>query len=428
MLVIKKGDQFPLRPMVFCLYGEPDVGKTSLAISGGNSIFFDLEQGADRAGIQAEMTLRPNWPEMKALCDGREVSGLLLSELRKEYDTIVIDTAEALLIETIGRYLLDSSPKYRNSMLYYGDMKKEFEWFLRKILSMNFDIIFIAHQKEGAGKIGDDFARYIPKMTGGSYDILISKVDMLGYMYIKDRRRTLTFEKNDSFITKNMARLNPCTIPEINDDKYDTFFRQFVMNPAKKQIMATGKQTKSMPKPKAKSTKQPEVTETKDKLFPLSEEVKSAWKVEFKKASDLEQFTKLLGKISELKLNKDGKTELYLDIVKPTADRLNLEREGDKYKVKENEEEKPTTAPEVKSEVAYTDAEIAWCKKTIDALRQMNTYKEADMPKITFPQLMMLAKIPTVDINEAHFAGYTEEIYKERLVPLIEDFIKTATE
>jgi hypothetical protein len=74
------------------------------------------------------------------------------------------------------------------------------------------DLIFIAH--ESVEKNGEELKK-IPAIMGGSYDILVSGMDFIGYMSMQGSDRVLDFSPSDSHYGKDSGRLGRVVVPSI---------------------------------------------------------------------------------------------------------------------------------------------------------------------------------------------------------------------
>ena len=108
--IIKADEPVPQNPLKIVLYGEPGVGKTSLAFTSSNPVLFDHDKGIQRSVGRKDSARFDTWEEVMELVDG----GAL-----KDYDTLITDTGGSLLDKLIAKYVikLDSQERqqYRRS-------------------------------------------------------------------------------------------------------------------------------------------------------------------------------------------------------------------------------------------------------------------------------------------------------------------------
>lgn len=104
MAIIRKSDVFPKRPVIIVIYGTPGVGKTSLFNTSKNPILLDCDRGADRAINRQDTIVATNWKEV--LQDEGEI---------KNYSTLGIDTAKAVLDDFLMTYVVDNDYKLKTN-------------------------------------------------------------------------------------------------------------------------------------------------------------------------------------------------------------------------------------------------------------------------------------------------------------------------
>lgn len=185
------------------VYGQPGIGKTTLALSAPNPVLFDFDGGVQRVNVAFQcVTLQvKNW---QMVLDA-------LQELRSgsvKCDTIVIDTAGKML-DFMSDFIMqnDSKMRMRDGSLAlkgYGARKVMFIQFLRDVAAMGKNIVFVAHEKED--KDGD--TRIVrPEMGGSSLGDLIKELDLVGYVQAIGNDRTIFWNPQEKFYAKNTCNL-----------------------------------------------------------------------------------------------------------------------------------------------------------------------------------------------------------------------------
>ncbi|XID75712.1 ATP-binding protein [Alkanindiges sp. WGS2144] len=160
--------------LIVFIYGDPGIGKTSLAFSASNPILFDFDRGAHRAGKFRKDTVPVScWADV-ATINAEDLQG---------YDTIIIDTAGRMLDVIINDLVKDQKNCRKNSkelsIQGYGALNKRFSSWLNLIRSFGKDVILLAHATED--KKGDELI-IRPDMVGGSKKEAYKVADMMGYM------------------------------------------------------------------------------------------------------------------------------------------------------------------------------------------------------------------------------------------------------
>lgn len=154
--------QEPMRveTLITFIYGDPGIGKTSLAFSAKNPILFDFDKGAHRAGKYRKDTVQVN--------NWSEVSSLTANDLLG-YDTVIVDTAGRMLDVIIAHLVKDQKNCRRNSnelsIQGYGTLNRTFTHWFNLLRSFGKDVILLAHTAED--KKGDDII-FRPDMVGAS--------------------------------------------------------------------------------------------------------------------------------------------------------------------------------------------------------------------------------------------------------------------
>ncbi|MDR1630303.1 MAG: ATP-binding protein [Oscillospiraceae bacterium] len=201
MSLIKKPHELTVQPTIKTLiYGQPGLGKTTLALSAPNPLLIDFDGGVHRVNAAHQCDTLPvrNYQEFLDV----------LKEDLSHYKTLVIDTAGKML-DYMGAYLIAGDPKMgkRDGSLAlqgYGARKAEFVRVLKQISIMGKHLVFVAHEKEE--KDGDQ--KIIrPEIGGSSAGDLIKELDLVGYMEAIGKRRTISFDPCEKYYAKNVCNL-----------------------------------------------------------------------------------------------------------------------------------------------------------------------------------------------------------------------------
>jgi hypothetical protein len=211
MSLIRKPAQLTVQPTIKVLiYGQPGLGKTTLALSTPQPLLLDFDGGVHRVSPQHQTdTLQVNsWEEVLSV----------LKEDLTAYKTIVIDTAGKML-DFMATYIIKNDPKMakRDGGLQiqgYGARKVMFNVFLSQVTQLGKHLVFVAHDKEE--KDGDTkFVR--PEIGGSSGGDLIKEIDLVGYMEAIGKKRTISFDPCEKFYGKNTCHLETViNLPDVN--------------------------------------------------------------------------------------------------------------------------------------------------------------------------------------------------------------------
>jgi hypothetical protein len=183
------------------IYGQPGLGKSTLALSAPQPLMVDFDGGIHRVEpVHLSDTVQvSSWADMMALFD-TDLSA---------YKTIIIDTAGKML-DYMGAHIIKAEAKYGKggalTLQGYGVRKGMFQRFLGQVATMGKHIVFVAHEKEE--KDGDQ--KIIrPEIGGSSGGDLIKDLDLVGYMEAKGNLRAISFDPCEKFYGKNTCKLDP---------------------------------------------------------------------------------------------------------------------------------------------------------------------------------------------------------------------------
>lgn len=214
------------------IYGQPGVGKTSLALSAPNPVMVDSDQGMRRVQKRFQV------PSL-ILGDYKDLKDLVGSDELAPFDTIIIDTV-GRLIDRMGDYIAAEDPKSRKrdgslSLPGFGRLRTEFRWLMRTVKDHRKHLIFVAHDREER----DGDARSVrPDLgPGGSGKELINDLDFIGYMEMVGSDRTISFNPCEKFYAKNSFDLPPLIrVPDIANG--NDFIRGYLLDKAKEKMAA----------------------------------------------------------------------------------------------------------------------------------------------------------------------------------------------
>lgn len=185
------------------IYGQPGMGKSTLALSAPEPVMFDFDGGVNRVNkaFQCPTLQVQSWEQALDALDE-------LKSGEVPFQTIVIDTAGKML-DFMSDYIMrnDSKMKMRDGSLAlkgYGARKVMFIEFLKRVTLMGKNIVFVAHEKED--KDGD--TRIVrPDMGGSSLGDLLKELDLVGYMQANGTDRAIYWSPQEKFYAKNTCNL-----------------------------------------------------------------------------------------------------------------------------------------------------------------------------------------------------------------------------
>ena len=186
------------------IYGQPGIGKTTLALSSPNPVLFDFDGGVSRINKAHQC------PTLEVESWEQVLDALTELEQANDFKTIVVDTAGKML-DFMSDYIMRNDPKMKMrdgslALKGYGQRKVMFTNLIKRISMMGKNVVFVAHEKEDKD---NDVRRVRPDMSGSSLGDLIKELDRVGYMQAYGRERTICWTPNEQYYAKNT-----CNLPE----------------------------------------------------------------------------------------------------------------------------------------------------------------------------------------------------------------------
>lgn len=183
------------------IYGQPGIGKTTLALSASNPLLIDFDKGLHRVApaYRKDSLQVENYKQVLQLLSDPEI---------EQYNTIVIDTL-GKLIDRIADYAAELNPKIRQgdgqlSMKGWGNVKTQFLSLLKLLDTKNKSIIFVAHETE---EKDDDKTKKRPDCSGSARKDIVKELDFMGYMSMAGNKRVIDFSPTDAYYAKNSIGL-----------------------------------------------------------------------------------------------------------------------------------------------------------------------------------------------------------------------------
>lgn len=225
------------KTFVGLIYGQPGIGKTTLALSAPNPVLYDIDKGIDR--------VQPQFRTPSLQVDTYDqVLELTQSDEINQFDTVVIDTL-GKLIDKIGLYVVKNNPKIGQSdgqltMKGWGAVKAEFLNFFKLLSNKNKSIIFVAHETE---EKNDDIVVKRPDCSGSARKDIVKELDFMGYMEIIGNNRTISFSPSARYYAKNSLGLEgSINVPDTKDGNY--FISQKIVKLTNEKMLKNANLTK----------------------------------------------------------------------------------------------------------------------------------------------------------------------------------------
>ena len=191
------------------IYGNPGVGKTTLACSASNALCLDCEDGAYRMSTKTFATC-----SVVPITSFHQLLNISIDDL-KNFDTLVLDTFGAIVKLAIKQLLLPG--KISPSVAQWGEVFALVNSFLDRFIG-KINIIATAHaQTTDVGSNLNPQKKVIPEAQGSSINAFFNKCDLIGYLsYDENGNRYLAFNGNSSIVCKNSFALPNFIIPDFS--------------------------------------------------------------------------------------------------------------------------------------------------------------------------------------------------------------------
>ena len=189
--------------LTIALYGDPGVGKTTLAFTADKPLLFDFDNGAHRAANRQDVVRVASWAD---------VDGVTAADLAP-YTTVVVDTAGRMLDALAADIIANDAKMGRGGVLSqqgWGRLKQRFTAWLKMLNASGKDVVLIAH---GTEKMDGENVNARLDVQGGSKDEIYKSVDAMGRVYIRSGKRVLCFDPTESAFGKNPGQFPVLEIP-----------------------------------------------------------------------------------------------------------------------------------------------------------------------------------------------------------------------
>ena len=236
MIIQPQDITFDKEPFSMLIYGSPNIGKTTLAMTAPNPLLIDLEHGYKRTSPAHRCQV--SWPTNPNMHPYEEIKADV--ENADAYETIIFDTGAALI-----QLMKDWAAKKKGTVLRNGefDMRRgfgvvnaEFESltsYIKNVLKKN--IIYLFHPVESQDNAGNSYIRLM--CEGKVKNTVWNSCDFGAYYQYIGNKRTLCFQQTDEYFTKHCHRIDQnLTVPEFPADRRSAFLTDEVFSKAHANI------------------------------------------------------------------------------------------------------------------------------------------------------------------------------------------------
>lgn len=217
MSLIPKKPSIPksdIHDYLFLLYGEPKIGKTSLASRFPDALFFMFEPGGTGLSVYQTPVLDEWRLFTKAIDELKEG----LSKGTMKFKTVVLDTVEECYKVCFRDYCKSlgiTHPQDENDFgKTWGQIKDEFVYQMQRLMSLPIGVLIISHQtvQERKYALGGSYHTVAPSMSRAPGEYLEAVVDIIGHYSYKGTTRRLVIQGNDQVVAGHRAEAHFRTV------------------------------------------------------------------------------------------------------------------------------------------------------------------------------------------------------------------------
>lgn len=239
--LIHEDEPLPPKNLVAIIFGEPGVGKSSLAFTAASPLMMDFDKGLERAVGRKLSVKLSTWEDALQFIESDTIT---INKIL----TLIVDTAGTMLDDYLSHHIIKMDEKFGNGagglgLRGFGVMKDSADKFISKAQKLGVDLIFVCHtaqEKDG------DTIRLQPKMTGGAYQILLAKSDLVGYMEMRNGKITIDFNPTTRHTGKNCAQLPLMDVPNFETKEYLDFMGKVISRTKNHMLKANEAQVKAV--------------------------------------------------------------------------------------------------------------------------------------------------------------------------------------
>ena len=241
-----------LRGKFVLLYGQPKIGKTTLAASFPKNLLLAFEPGYN--GLD-DIMVQPitKWADFLTV-----INQLAKPEVQEMFNTITIDTAD-IAWDYCEKYICASNPKEDGSIPKalgeipwgkgYDLCKKAYDEAFRKIAMMGYGLVFISHEqlKNVKTEKGDEYQKFMPTLADRPKLLINRLVDIIAYLResAQDGKRYIYTRGDERFEAgSRFAYMNPkfeLSYDNLVEELYKAIEKQAQQNGNQAQNIETNK-------------------------------------------------------------------------------------------------------------------------------------------------------------------------------------------
>ncbi len=169
-----------LREKIVVIYGEPKVGKTTIASQFPKALLLAFEKGYNAlSGVMAQNVTK--WSEFKKVLKQLENKAV-----QEKFETIIVDTAD-LAYASCEKFIIQREGVDKIGDIPYGAgykmVRDEFDTSLRSIPMMNYGLVMISHAQIATVTMedGTEYSKTMPTLAKQPRGVVLSMADIIGY-------------------------------------------------------------------------------------------------------------------------------------------------------------------------------------------------------------------------------------------------------
>lgn len=169
-----------LKGKIVCVYGEPKVGKSTIASKFDRTLLLAFEKGYNAlSGVMVQPVV--SWAEFKKV-----LGQLKKQEVKDKFSTIAIDTAD-IAFDLCERFICAREEVEQIGDVPYGAgykmLRNEFNDALRSIPMMDYGLVNISHSQVSTftDDAGNEYSKTVPTLPKAARHIVLSMSDIIGY-------------------------------------------------------------------------------------------------------------------------------------------------------------------------------------------------------------------------------------------------------
>lgn len=195
----RAGESPPVEHLVVLIYGEPRIGKSTLALTASNPLLLNFSPEPTATSSESTMHVR-KWDD----------ASIDIVKVRSaQFDSVIVDSLRDAQRVLIRRLISDNPELQHDGRLTldgYGALLFRFMGWISDLKALDKDIVLVVdsrtRERHHAGSPPP--AEYEIDLLGSSSDRVPNETDMIGRIYFKmNGQRMLTFDGSARAIDKN---------------------------------------------------------------------------------------------------------------------------------------------------------------------------------------------------------------------------------